>query len=86
MLSDISEKLEQARQEAREGMAEGQAFLGKYLLKQAECGIYPEENGSQAVDWLIKSSKQGNTEATTALQECMVKGIGENIFTYMLNR
>ena len=45
--------------------------LGQHYLTLADSAVKAEENGALAILWLTKASKQGNDEATTALEKCL---------------
>ncbi|ESP03180.1 hypothetical protein LOTGIDRAFT_171653 [Lottia gigantea] len=66
------------KQEAENGSGEHQYELGKRYLKLADSEINRDENISFALHWLVKSSKQGNEDATKELQKCMEDDIGIN--------
>lgn len=65
--------------EAEAGDAEKQREVGSHYLKVAE--VSDEDGkakaGNDATLWLVRSSKQGDTEATTLLKKCLETGIGE---------
>ncbi|KAL5007094.1 hypothetical protein ScPMuIL_015900 [Solemya velum] len=63
---------------AEAGDAEKQRIVGSHFLKVAE--VSDEEgkakDGNTATLWLVRSSKQGDAEATSLLKKCMETGIG----------
>ena len=63
-------------QEADNGSEEHQVKLGAHLLSLADSGVDREENAANAVKWLIRASRQGNSEATTLLDKCTKTGTG----------
>ncbi|XP_056621977.1 wolframin [Triplophysa dalaica] len=65
-------------EKAEAGDPKAQSLLGKYYLKLAE-EKDPETNNCTAVQWLVKSAKQGRRVAATLLQKCWMqqKGITE---------
>ena len=62
---------------AGEGVEEFQVKLGKHYLTLADSSVDAEENGKLAIVWLTKASKQGNDEATEALEKCLETKTGE---------
>ena len=58
-------------------MEEFQVKLGKHYLTLADSSVDAEENGKLAIVWLTKASKQGNEEATEALEKCLETKTGE---------
>ncbi|KAB0794999.1 hypothetical protein PPYR_11838 [Photinus pyralis] len=69
---------------ANDGCAESQMVLAKQLL-QEECELETEkrENCRLGVYWLMKSSEQGNSEATELLRSCFLSGKGITEHNYM---
>lgn len=72
-MSDFSDATLQA---ANDGVEEQQLIVGKHFLSLAEAGVNVEENGNEAVSWLMKASRQGNVEATTLLSRCLENKLG----------
>ncbi|KAK4875312.1 hypothetical protein RN001_011734 [Aquatica leii] len=68
---------------ANDGCPESQVVLAKQLLEE-QCDVEADkrENDRLGVYWLMKSSEQGNTEATDLLRKCFLtgKGITEHNF------
>ncbi|KAK5644966.1 hypothetical protein RI129_006266 [Pyrocoelia pectoralis] len=69
---------------ANDGCPESQMVLAKQLL-QEDCELEEErhENFRLGVYWLMKSSEQGNTEATDLLKSCFLSGKGITEHNYM---
>ena len=61
---------------ANEGAEESQLQLGKHYLTLSDSGVDAETNAKLAVLWLTKASKQGNDEATNALEKCLENETG----------
>ncbi|CAL8074788.1 unnamed protein product [Orchesella dallaii] len=65
---------------AEEGDEDAQLEVAKRLLQETTESETPEatqnENARLALYWLIKSSEQGNDEATTMLKQCLQSGRG----------
>ncbi|XP_044730992.1 wolframin [Chrysoperla carnea] len=69
---------------AEDGCPESQVILAKQLLnEQCELDVDRAENARIAVYWLIKSSEQGNKEATELLIQCYKTCIGINEHNYI---
>ncbi|KAF5304186.1 hypothetical protein FQR65_LT08080 [Abscondita terminalis] len=69
---------------ASDGCAESQVVLAKQLLEE-ECDIDADkrENERLGVYWLMKSSEQGNVEATELLKKCFLNGTGITEHNFM---
>ncbi|KAK3591125.1 hypothetical protein CHS0354_040188 [Potamilus streckersoni] len=70
-VSEESADVEKWRVEAEAGDEEKQLLLGRHYLSLADSDINREENAKAAIDWLIRSSKQGNESATEQLKKCI---------------
>ncbi|XP_050388379.1 wolframin [Patella vulgata] len=70
------DNLKLIKQEAENGSQEHQAKLGQHYLKLADSNINRDENLKLALNWLVKSSKQGNEEATNCLKKCVENETG----------
>nr|CAD7574987.1 unnamed protein product [Timema californicum] len=69
---------------AEDGCPESQVVLAKQLLEETcELEVEREENSRLGVYWLIKSSEQGNMEATTVLKQCLESGQGITEHNYV---
>nr|CAD7393178.1 unnamed protein product [Timema cristinae] len=69
---------------AEDGCPESQVVLAKQLLEETcELEVERQENSRLGVYWLIKSSEQGNMEATTVLKQCLESGQGITEHNYV---
>ena len=67
----VNEEVETWTVKANEGAEESQLKLGKHYLTLTDSGVDVETNSKLAILWLTKASKQGNDEATNALEKCL---------------
>ncbi|KAL3832230.1 hypothetical protein ACJMK2_023890 [Sinanodonta woodiana] len=70
-VSEESADLKKWREGAEDGDEESQLLLGRHYLSLADSDINREENAKVAIDWFIRSSKQGNEDATAQLKKCI---------------
>ncbi|CAG9760957.1 unnamed protein product [Ceutorhynchus assimilis] len=69
---------------ASDGCPESQVILAKQLLDhESEFKSEQKENARLGVYWLLKSSDQGNLEATELLKSCLKTGKGISEHNYM---
>jgi len=67
---------EQWRIDADAGDERAQLLLGQHYLKLAQLDDNAQPNAKLGVSFLIKSSKQGNDDATKQLSDCLEKDLG----------
>jgi len=78
LLGEVDEQqLKQWSTAAEAGNEQAQLSLGQHYLKLAEIGKDPQTTAKLAVTFLIKSSKQGNEDATQLLTNCLDKELGQ---------
>jgi TPR repeat protein len=66
-------------QEADNGSEEHQLKLGAHFLSLADADVEREKNAADAIHWLIRASRQGNSEATALLDKCTKTGTGKMV-------
>ena len=71
-----AEQLRQWKIDADAGDQHAQLLLGQHYMKLAQLDAEPQTNANQGVLFLVKSSKQGNEEATKLLIDCLNKELG----------
>ena len=78
--------MQELQQAASNGKEDQQLLLGRYYLRLADLAEDDDsaKHAKQGVDWLVKSSKQGNEEATSLLRECLENKQGKYLYFFHL--
>lgn len=80
------DELQQWKNDADAGDGHAQLLLGQHFLKLAQLNADPQTNASLGVSFLIKSSKQGNEEATRLLVDCLDSDLGQYSIIFIWHR
>ena len=78
---EIDEKqLEEWKIDADAGSEQAELLLGQHYLNRAQFDEDAQPNAKLGVSFLVKSSKQGNEDATKLLTDCLNKELGQYIY------